>query len=913
MSEYHQLLKRQIGKHLTDTTAQTSGDLEPFFSAVSKAYHEFDEDRNLLERSLEINSAELLEKNTELRAMFAAIPEVLILLDENDKIISFQDNEHQAAHFIFAVEKVGKYLRDVMQSEIYKDLLATVKTSRTKNAKTTFEFSQNTSQNDQRHYESRIIPITQSVTMLLIRDITDRKQKDLDILTSVRRLELQNEVLLELNTRTESHNDLEAFYKTLAASVAKALNVQEVSLWFVDEKEKCFQCALHYNARTKIIKKGSTLELKNIQNYTAALHSGRAMVVENIYDDPRAIEIEKDGTVGAFIHAPIRASSKLLGVLRIEQSEVKRKWRPDEQQFAASAADLTSLVYERWQREATQLALQESEERFKVLAETTEVAIFAMREKFVYANPAMERLIGYTEEELRALSVKILFGEVFASNFPRLSSVKNSAKSKIQKLEVEVATGKGESVWLHTNVAPAMFDGQLTWLASAFDITEQKSTEARLRYQAYHDRLTGLPNRAKLMESISRCLEKASRDKYYRFAICFADIDRFKSINDSLGHLVGDQLLLEVARRLTSNISPLDLVARIGGDEFILLIDNITNEDDIHALVKSLQTAISKPIAISPHELVTSATFGVAIVDHNYEHAESILRDADLAMYQAKTQESSRLCIFDTDMRNLLQQQIETENDLRNAIHNNELRLAYQPIVDFKTGKTVFFEAYVKWRRKKLIAPTVEGFTQRPEDTGALIPAGEWMLRTIVQQLTDWSLMHEPTPISVNLSARQFETASLLERVINILQSSPAAKNKICIEVKESFLDSNTLHASMDRLKSIGCDVLVEGFANGLADCASLNALPIKIIKLHPNITNTIDQGDAYQAFAKASIDLLHSFGFKVVAQGIQTRRQLKTLIALGCDFGQGEYFSEPIGQEVAFTQMAHTWDEVLL
>lgn len=916
MSNQHDLLKRQLSRHVKENSDSFLSEHTALLQAISDAYYEFDTDRDLLERSLEISSKELLEKNAELRAMFAAIPEVVILLDDSDKITAFQDIEKQSSHFMFAVQKIGKYFRDIIEPTLYQTLMTDIESVRKRKVKITTEFSQTIpTQQSSTYYEARIIYITDQSTLLLIKEITDKKQKDLDMLNSVRQLELQNEVLLDLNARVESNEDLESFYKKLASSVSSALAAQDVSLWFVDEKEKTIHCALKYNARNKVSSSGESIELKQIQNYTAALHSGRAMVVENIYEDPRAIEIDKDGTVGAFIHAPIRSSSKLLGVLRIEQPETKRKWRPDEQQFAASAADLTALIYERWQRKATQLALLESEERFKVLAETTEVAIFAMREKLVYANPAMERLIGYTEDELKALSAKVLFGEVFTSNFPKLSSIKTVSKATNQKVELEVATGNGESVWLHTNVAPAMFDGQLTWLASAFDITEQKHTEARLRYQAFHDRLTGLPNRAKLMESINRCLEKASRDRYYRFAIFFADIDRFKAINDSLGHLVGDQLLLEVARRLTARISPLDLVARIGGDEFILLIDNVGTDDDLIALAKSLQTVLSKTIVINPHEIVTNASFGITAIDHNYEHAESILRDADLAMYQAKTQESDRICLFNSSMRESLQKQIEQENELRSAIQNNQLKLVYQPLVEFATGKTLLFEAHVKWRTKKLVAPTVEGFSQRADNTGALIPAGEWMLKSAVNQLDEWAHLNHPTPISINLSGKQFETTGLLDRVVSIISNRKAKDKKVVIEIKESYFNANptTIKASMERLHASGCELVVDGFGNGLANSAYLKDLPITMIKLHSSITANILESEQFQTFAKASIDLLHSFGYKVVAQGIESRRQLKMLLLLGCDYGQGEYFSEPVEHDVAFTQISHTWDEVLI
>lgn len=915
MNPHHELLTRQLRRHLKENEDSFCKGHPELLSAISDAYFEFDQDRDLLERSLEISSMELIEKNSELRAVFDAIPEVVILLNEDEKVIAFQDNDRQSAGFIYAVEKMGKYLRDILDANLYNGLHQAIENVRQSHTKIAYEFNQAPQNNTLKHYDAQIIPITGSTTLLLIKDVTEKRTKDLDILASVKQLELQNAVLLELNERVDSDEDLQDFYKKLASSVAQASAVQDVSLWFVDEKEKCMHCALHYNAQTRQTNQHKSIELKHIQNYTAALHSGRAMVVENIYEDPRAIEIDKSGTVGAFMHAPIRSSSKLLGVLKLEQPETKRIWRPDEQQFAASVADLTALIYERWERKATQAALLESEERFKILAETTEVAIFALREKFIYANPAMEKLIGYTEGELQTLSAKVLFGEAFASNFPKLSTVNPKHKGVTKTVEIEVATGNGESVWLHTNVAPAMFDGRLTWLASAFDITEQKHTEARLRYQAFHDRLTGLPNRAKLMEATSRCLEKASRDRYYRFAIIYTDIDRFKAINDSLGHLVGDQLLLEVARRLTAHVSPLDLVARIGGDEFILLIDNVGTDNDLIALAKSLQTVLSKPISINPHDIVTSASFGITAVDHNYEHAESILRDADLAMYQAKTHKTDRICLFNSGMRNAIQKQIEGENDLRNAIHNNELKLVYQPVVDFKTGKTHLFEAHVKWRTKKLIAPTVEGFTQRADETGALVPAGEWMLKTAIQQLADWQHLKNTPPISVNLSGKQFETNPLLERVVSIVGGNEASENKIAIELKESYLnvDPEAIKKRLARLHESGCEIVVDGFGNGLANCAYLKDLPVTMIKLHPSITANILESEQFQVFAKASIDLLHSFGYKVVAQGVDTRRQLKVLLGLGCDFGQGSYFSDPVDQDIALTQISHTWDEVFL
>ncbi len=436
------------------------------------------------------------------------------------------------------------------------------------------------------------------------------------------------------------------------------------------------------------------------------------------------------------------------------------------------------------------------------------------------------------------------------------------------------------------------------------DDTERRRAEAQLHRSALHDPLTGLPNRSLFKSRLEQSLRHARRRDRYRFAVLFLDLDRFKVVNDSLGHLVGDRLLAEVASRLTTCVREVDTVARLGGDEFAILLDDIGGESDATVVAERIQEQLARPAHVGRHDLFSSVSIGIAFSSSGYETAEDALRDADIAMYRAKALGRGRYELFDEGMHAQVLRVLELETDLRGAVEREEFAVHYQPIVTMATKRLTGFEALLRWRHPErgLLGPA--DFLEVAEETGLIVPIGWWFLDQACRQLREWQKAFPETPltVSVNLSGKQIRQPELVDRIRAALEDSGLSGSSLKLEITESVLmdDAEAAIRTLERLKAMGVRLSIDDFGTGYSSLAYLHRFPFDTVKIDRSFIGGLDSAEPNQELVWSIVSLAHSLGMDVVGEGVETMDQFDELKALSCEYAQGFLFSRAVDEDGA-------------
>jgi diguanylate cyclase (GGDEF)-like protein/PAS domain S-box-containing protein len=451
-------------------------------------------------------------------------------------------------------------------------------------------------------------------------------------------------------------------------------------------------------------------------------------------------------------------------------------------------------------------------------------------------------------------------------------------------------------------------DGKTTRMAgSQTDITARKEAEDQLLRDALQDGLTGLPNRLLFTDRLERSLTRIDRDQFHRFAVLFLDIDRFKGINDSLGHGVGDQLLMAFAGRLTAVLRPGDTVARLGGDEFTVLLEDPREPDDAVAVATRILEALKKPFNLGSQEVFVTASIGIALSSTGYSRPQDVLRDADTAMYRAKAMGKARFQIFDSDMHLGAVKLLQIENDLRRAIDRAEFELHYQPIVGINNCALSGFEALIRWRHPErgLISPA--DFIPVAEETGMIVPIGRWVLQEACRQAAVWqtTFPDQPICISVNISGRQFSQPDLVDQVTSALRQSKLNPAHLILEITESVVMQNpeVTITMLRRLKDLGLQLNIDDFGTGYSSLSYLQRFPVDTIKIDRSFVTRMSERPENAEIVRTIVALAHNLNMKVTAEGIETPEQLTKLQELHCESGQGYLLSRPLSA-TAVTEM---------
>jgi diguanylate cyclase (GGDEF)-like protein/PAS domain S-box-containing protein len=529
------------------------------------------------------------------------------------------------------------------------------------------------------------------------------------------------------------------------------------------------------------------------------------------------------------------------------------------------------------------------------------MAVISSKGQLLWVNRSLCTFLGYAESELMYSSLKAITHKDDVG--PALAGLKSMLRQQSDFLQMEVRHHRrgGEQVWALWNVARFRdaHDDETYLVLQLQDITERKQSEERLRHDAFHDPLTGLPNRTLFADHVKLTIARAKRVASSRFAVLFCDLDRFKVINDSLGHVAGDLLLVEVARRLENCLRQGDTVARVGGDEFTILLDDLTDDREAVQVAERIQQEVSAPITLSGREVFTTMSIGLATGSGSYSDPEDILRDADTAMYRAKSLGKARHVVFDHTMHASAVNLLQIETDLRKALDKEQFFLLYQPIVSLDNFKLCGFEALVRWHHPErgLISPL--DFISIAEDTGQIIGIGEWVLHEACRQMREWQESYpqaSPIFMSVNLSAKQFNHALLIGQIDNVLRRTGLNPRQLKLEITEGAVMDNIDAATemLRALRDLGVQLAIDDFGTGYSSLSYLHRFPIDTLKIDRSFVTRMANNPENVEIVRTIVMLAQVLGMDVVAEGVETREQLKLLRDLKCEYGQGYYFSRP-------------------
>ncbi len=435
------------------------------------------------------------------------------------------------------------------------------------------------------------------------------------------------------------------------------------------------------------------------------------------------------------------------------------------------------------------------------------------------------------------------------------------------------------------------------------EIIKRSEIEQQLAHDALHDALTGLPNRTLLKERIELTIQHAKRNRDYLFALLFIDLDRFKTVNDSRGHLIGDQLLITVAKFLLQSLRDNDLVARLGGDEFVILLDGIHKVQDATQIAARILDRLAVPFDIEEQAIFISASIGIVVSSTNYDNGEDILRDADIAMYRAKEKGKACYEVFDRAMYLETLKSVELENNLRHALQRGELILHYQPIISLSSQELVGFEALIRWRhpQRGLILPSE--FIAIAEDTGLIVPIGEWVLAEACQQLKVWQQKLASLPpkenlkISINIASEQFKQPQFIQKLDRVLLATGLNGSCLRLEITESVLveSGGTIQNILAQIKKRKIKLSIDDFGTGYSSLSYLKRFPIDNLKIDRSFIEGLNYDEESFEIVRTIITLAKTLGMETISEGIETAEQLTELKNLGCEFGQGYLLGEPL------------------
>jgi diguanylate cyclase (GGDEF)-like protein/PAS domain S-box-containing protein len=548
--------------------------------------------------------------------------------------------------------------------------------------------------------------------------------------------------------------------------------------------------------------------------------------------------------------------------------------------------------------------LPQSEDGYRALVESATDAIVSAdaRGRIVSWNRAAERMFGYEDLEVLGRPLTILIPEGLREAHERgLDRFSSSGEARIMGRTVELEAVRADGNLFPIELSLSMWsteEGRF-FTGVVRDVTARRLAQQKLSHQALHDPLTGLPNRTLVLDRIGQALARSARHDW-SVAVLFFDVDRFKVVNDSLGHGAGDALLVLVVERLQGLLRSGDTMSRLGGDEFLVVCEEVAGVDDARHLAQRLSHAFSTPFVLGEREMFATASLGIALGRSPEATPESLLRDADAAMYRAKERGRARYEVFDEEMRAQALRRLDTEHAMPRALERNEFRILYQPIVCLDTGTMSGVEALVRWEHPDHGLITPGEFVPIAEDNGLIVPLGSWVLREAMEQAARWHREHpsrRDLHVTVNLSARQLQDPALPSAVATALQELEMDPAALTLEITESVLmhDRDVSMARLLDLKFLGVRLAIDDFGTGYSSLAYLQRFPLDVLKVDKAFVDGVAHGPEESALASAIIRLGHTLHLRTVAEGVEAPEQVAHLRRLGCQEAQGFLFAEPL------------------
>jgi diguanylate cyclase (GGDEF)-like protein/PAS domain S-box-containing protein len=664
-------------------------------------------------------------------------------------------------------------------------------------------------------------------------------------------------------------------------------------LWDLAEASAIFIIAIAgQNPQTLVLLLYSRISLRTLDPSPLAA-AGKAMLYIGAYVGPVVIltaskrELISVGHIApalGFVLAAILMHLLATMLQRLERTLSR------EQELSRERASLAKELHER-----------EGEERFRALVQNSSDVVMVLNAggTITYESPSVKSVLGYEPEVLLGTTfIRLLHPDDSPGAVAVLTAgMRHAGPTALLQWRMRHADGR----WLHCEIVGTNLlehPRVKGFVFTARDITDRKALEEQLRYRAFHDPLTQLPNRALFFERLEHALTQRRRSPR-QMAVLLLDIDDFKTINDSLGHGAGDELLVRVAARLQGCLRESDTAARLGGDEFAMLLED-TNPRDAEGVADKLLRTLATPFVVADQEVFVHASIGIAPANRSATDPEELLRNADVAMYIAKAEGKATYQVFQPKMHAAALHRLEMSADLRYAVEREQLYLQYQPVVDLATSTLVGVEALVRWDRGPRGNVEPGDFIGLAEETGSIVPIGRWVLESACLQARAWrdrTPKGTPLHIAVNVSARQIHEPGFLADVKRILEETGIAPETLTLEITETVLvgDADQAISVLSALDKMGVKLAVDDFGTGYSSLSYLRRFPLHILKIDKSFVDGIADGLEESALARAIARIAHTLGMQVIAEGIQTEAQLEVLKSMRCHMGQGFYFSRPV------------------
>lgn len=684
--------------------------------------------------------------------------------------------------------------------------------------------------------------------------------------------------IAERKRTEEVLRQLKDFNEDIVQSVAETIIIEDENgiLTFANPR---MERLLGYSPEALIGKHWSTIVLEDQIEKVKSETKKRPEGIESQYE----ITLQKvDGTQIPVITSarPLIKEGRFLGVL-------------------SAFTDIT-------ERRQVEEALKQSEEKFRSLVENLNVGVYrtngGVNGKFIHANTAIIKMFGY--ESLNEF-IEVSFADFHENPEDRERFVNEIMdQGSVKDRELRLLKKDGALFWASCTSTAQFENGKLKWIDGVIeDITKRKHAEDQLVHDAFHDTLTNLPNRALFYDRLEHTMARASRRANYHYAVLFLDLDRFKLINDSLGHNSGDQLLILVADRLSSLLRSVDTIARLGGDEFVILIDEIGGIGEAIYIANRIQSELKQSFNVEGQEVYTSASIGIVFHSDEYDSPEDILRDADTAMYRAKRRGKDRYELFDQKMRKDVIHRMQVETELRRAHELGEFRVYYQPLISTKTDQIIGFEALIRWQHPKRGLLLPKDFLDVSEETGLIIPMGQWVFQEACKMIKQTQLKIRQDPplfVSVNLSRRQFNHPGLISDIKKVLKSYDLNPSCLAVEITEDVIidDSKRTASTIQKILDLGVKIQMDDFGTGYSSLATLHRFPIGALKIAREFIVEIESSEDRSAVVSTIISLARALNINVIAEGVENSHQLDYLKKENCDMWQGFYCSEPVSEE---------------
>jgi diguanylate cyclase (GGDEF)-like protein/PAS domain S-box-containing protein len=574
---------------------------------------------------------------------------------------------------------------------------------------------------------------------------------------------------------------------------------------------------------------------------------------------------------------------------------------------------LEGFIHDVTARKHSEQLAQEAQARYRSIFENAIEGIYQTSPSGQYLNfnPALAKIYGYESSQDLVAGICDIQRQLYVEPHKRSEFIAlMTAYGQVRNFEAQVFRKDGKIIWISENAHEIRDDdGKLLFYEGTVeDISERKNYQRQIEYQATHDSLTGLPNRTLLADRLQQCMGFA--DRYgNKLAVAFVDLDQFKLINDSMGHHIGDELLVTMAARLSACVRESDSVVRLGGDEFVLLLTSLQKIEDIAQSMQRILSTVADPCTIDGRNFIVSCSIGIGIYPDDGADPNTLLKHADSAMYKAKQAGRNNFQFYTRELNKVLTERMELEYQLRLAIEQDEFQLYYQPKVICATNKICGAEALIRWQPKDGAMIYPNSFIGIAEETGLIEAIGQWVLETACRKAGEWHiLLGKPLPIAVNVSTRQFRHSDFVSTVATVLKNTGLDPQCLELEITESSLVHDTRHfiKTLHDLKALGIKLAMDDFGTGYSSMAYLKDFPFDRLKIDRVFVGNLENETTNIAILKAIIALGHSLDLKVIAEGVETAYQQAFLHGIGCDELQGYYFSKPVPEDIFEAMLAN-------